>query len=316
MLKKRQLRSRRRTGRRKSKRSMRGVKRVLSMPTSLKRKKMRRLPAPSLSQPTKQALSKWLNSKSEIKNIFDSPTNFTTGFTLTTDTLFNCSITSGDKYRLLPNVPVGTNNGQRIGLEIQPISLKVRLALTLTAPSIDIDSRGDGDTGPEDITAHIFFLKSKKFPDFANVGAISLSQLLQVMPNNGTFSAFSGAYWEQHCVVNSEDFTLIKRIQVRLKRAAGYQSYVAQVVQSGNYQPNQAIFTDNVPGGQTADIAVDIPLPKELQYRTTTDVQPQDFNPFMVVGWTKNAYPLSSAPPSTLFPLAISGRTYFRYRDS
>jgi len=232
------------------------------------------------------------------------------------DTVFNHSITSGDKYRLLPNIPAGTLNGQRIGLEIQPISLKVRLALTLTAPTRLVTTSGDGDTGPEDITAHCFFLKSKKFPDFANVGSINLTQLLQVMPNNGNFSAFTGAYWEQHCVVNSEDFTLIKWLRIRLKRAAGYQSYVAQIEYSGVYDVQQAIFTDNVPGAQTADVTVDIPLPKNLQYRQTGDLQPQDFNPFMVVGWTKNAYPLTTAGSSNTYPLAISARTYFRYRDS
>jgi len=149
--------------------------------------------------------------------VFDTPSNYTTGIGLTNDVLFNHSITAGDKYRLVPNIPNGTLNGQRIGNEIQPISLKVKLALTLTAPSRLVTSSGDGDTGPEDITAHVFFLKSKKFPDFTNVGSINLTQLLQVMPNNSLYAPFTGQYWDKHYVVNSEDFTLIKRLAIRLK---------------------------------------------------------------------------------------------------
>lgn len=254
----------------------------------------------------------------EVKTAYSTAVNFSTGATMISDVLFNHSITPGDKYRLMPGITIGTFNGNRVGNQIQPLSFKVQLCLSLSLPSATASGgyiSSTTDSGPEDLTAHVYFLKSKKFPDYDNMGSISLTSMLTPMANYGVYSGFTGDWWTAKSIVNSNDFTLIKHLQVRLTKGAGYQSYMAQINETGDGNPQQALFATDVSGRPWAYHTVNIPVPKMLQYKDTTSSQPVDYNPFMVIGWVRNSYPFAVLGANTTFPLAVSARTLFRYKD-
>lgn len=271
--------------------------------------------------PTKLALNKWINSKSETKVVFGTPGTYDGTSNLLNDVLFNQAITPGDKYAILPSVTNGTGPAQRIGNQLQPLSLKLQLTFNLTTPTSKVSSTlirpgsGDGDSGPEDITVHLYILKSKVFPNFDQASSIDLTNLLTPSSNSTQFSSFDGTYWPSKFQVNRELFNVISHKAIRLKKAAGYQSYVKYADTTGATLPGGALNTQDTPGSQMAQITEYIPLPKMLQYKATTDLQPADWNPFFVIGWTSNEYPITRAWTHQYYPLSVTGRVTFKFKD-
>lgn len=271
--------------------------------------------------PTKKALNSWLNNKAESKNIYGSVYSVTGGLSLDNDQKFNQGITSGDKYGLMPAIAQGTSVQSRVGNQIQPLSLKVKLCMSLVIPTREVASYGGGDayasknSAPEDITVHVYFLKCKKYPDYNDGALIDVTKLLTPMPNNNYQVAFDGSYWNSKFRVNSEQFTTIKHLKIRLKKAAGYESYVGNVTRTNDFEPSNQLQDTSEPGRHYYETTVDIPCPKMLEYKENTAQQPVNFNPFMVAGWVCNDYPFTTNPPYDMYPLAITAKTFFRYKD-
>jgi len=247
------------------------------------------------------------------------------------DVKFSTQIDSTNEiYSLLPNVLQGIDSTQRIGQSICPISLKCSLALQLVQPSNKVwtptengsnPALGTVTSYPEDIIVHVYFLTCKAVKFVGNFSAVPITNLLAY---NGTNPVqFSGSWWDAELPVNKELFNVIKHYRVRLYKGAAWQSYVA----NGEDFPSSAsvptqLWTDGYANGSNNIVKIDtmIPCPKKLNYREgATDAwanQPEDYFPFMVAGWTRNQYPLNNTVANSVYPVAISGRTYFKWTDS
>lgn len=254
--------------------------------------------------------------------VYSTPSSFgTAGGPLTTDVRFNQYISGQeDIYRILPNVAQGLNQDQRIANQIEPKSLLLKLAVQLVQPSKEVFGElspgGNTYSYPENITCHIFILRSRQVDDPALVVNIPIDQLMMIGPGMGT-KPFDGSYWNSRLAVNTNQFTAIKHIKLHLRKGSSWYSYVnncnvngtsipAQLPQDGAYSsPDQALKEFNIR----------IPVPKKLIYTNETFEQPKNFFPFMAVGWTKNEYPVSTAWTRSFYPLAISARTLFKFND-
>jgi hypothetical protein len=291
------------------------------MRTSRQRSTRKTRQALSLSKPTKLALNKWISSKADIKQVYSTP--FSTGVgggALTNDVAFNQSISQlADIYHLLPNVIQGLNSDQRVGNQIEPKSLRIQLALQLISPSAIVmpPTGGTQITYPENITVHLFFLRSRQVDDPTLVGNIPITQLMARSPEGLNPQEFDGSYWNSRLPINRAQFSVIKHIQVHMRKGNGWYSFVNNSNVTGMLVPPQ-LGQDGAyssPDQAVKHMTISIPVPKKIYYANELQNQPKNYFPFMCVGWTKNEYPLSTPWQRDFFPLAISARTFFKFND-
>ena len=264
-------------------------------------------------------LRKFLQNTAETKRIYSSPVTASgSGSTLINDTKFNQTISSvAEIYRLIPDVDQGEGFDERTGNQIEPKRLTVQLALSLVTPSSAVTATGLGGNAisyPENITVHIFFLKSRQVADVANYTAIPITEL---MSEGGGQNAqqFDGSFWNAQLGVNSNLFSVIKHLKINMKKGNGWSSYVSYAEQSGSSVPPQLPCDGQADFNRVHRINVNIPMPKKLTYDSDFTKQPSNYFPFMVAGYTRNEYPVTTAWANTWYPLAISARTLFTYTD-
>ena len=264
-------------------------------------------------------LTKWLNSKLETKYVYSTPVQCTVlQPSLLNDTLFNQSITSTiDCYGLMPVCPQGVGVNQRIGEQIQPLSLKLQLALSLVTPTNLVTPLGtSGNSGPEDITVHVYILRSKDFPSWQQQYSLNVGTDLLSPYQGQNELPFDGTYWNSKLPVNTVKYNVLHHKQIRLRKSAGYQSYVKYADQNSSNDPAGALNCVSQTGNQTAYLSLNIPIPKMLQYSNSAFNMPEDYFPFMCIGWVSNEYPLSAQWTRQLYPLAVTARTYLKFKDA
>jgi len=271
-------------------------------------------------------LTKFLNSKLETKYRWWVPESLTGGFTLLADQKFDQAISgTSDCFQLMPRISQGLGVSERIGEDISPISLKLMLGISLVVPTFKVGSYaslppptyGTVMSGPEDITVHIFILKSRVFPDFHSSSQINIGADLMCEYNGQQQQKFTGDYWSTRLQVNTEKYNVIRHIKLRMRKAAGYYSYVKNVSEGGNYDP--ATNVENVStnmGSHTMNLSIRVPVPRKLTYQQANYSMPENYNPFMCAGWTANEYPLTPLLPTTFYPLSMTGRVLFKYKDA
>lgn len=329
---KRRLRSRSRTARRKRSRSTRGGKAVLSMRTSIKRKaKSASLPL-SLSSPTKKALTKWINSKAETKYAFNYIHQCNRPDVELIDRRIGPTIARDARWIILPPVTTGNSVFTRVGKEIEPLRLKVKMTLSLITPSREVnwvannavppppEPYGDFNSGPEDITAHVYVFFSKLFPDWAQRNNDDWTMLHFLKHSNQANAAygFEGVHENGKMVMNTEEFRPVHHFAIRLKKGAGYQSYVRMITtnppEAGTRDPEDRLsaFTS---ASQFADLTFSVPLPKKLSYAAQANAYPEHYCPYLAVSWSSNEYPMERPCLDTVTPLAVTATTHLWYKD-
>jgi len=228
------------------------------------------------------------------------------------------------RYTLMPNINTGGATYSRIGEEIEPIRFTVKMTLSLVTPTRIIDSFigpefGNLNSGPEDITAHVYIFFSKQYPDYSDRGDLgwSMNQFLKRSRESDTGYEFDGTHDRGKFIMNPNIFKAVHHFRVRLKKGSGYQSYSRMVTNNNpdpEYAPEQhaEAFTG---ASQFADLTFSIPFPKKLRYASQASTQPENYCPYVVVGWTPNEYPLEVPPMNTLLPLAATCTSHFWYKD-
>lgn len=219
-------------------------------------------------------------------------------------------------YRLVPNVAQGLNVDQRVGNEIMPKSLRIQLALQLVQPGANIVPGGNNYSSPENITCHIFILKSREVQDQQDASNVDIAHMMS--PYNGQRSGpFTGDYWPSREPVNKNLFTVIHHKKIHMRKGAGWYSFVNNANVMGTAQPTVPCQDGaySSPDQAVVELTLNVPMPKKLVYINETAEQPRNFFPFMCIGWTKNEYPLTQAWNRDFTPLAVSARTYFKYTD-
>nr|WAE42414.1 MAG: capsid protein [Cressdnaviricota sp.] len=266
------------------------------------------------------AIEKWWSKKAEVKMIYANPYLYTNqATTLAAGQNFTSNITASSIYSLIPLIAQGTNAFQRVGDYIQPRKLVFDFRASLLEP-FDVDSHFGPEIWPEDIIVHIMFLTSKTYKSngAAVAGATDFNTQVTsaLMGFNGIqISGFDGTVIGSDKPVNTELFTVIKRMKFRLNRSSGFKSLV-QLTGVGTPAPPTTVPLISVGGQDSKHFKVQIPLPKRLQYSNITSTLNEASNhfPFMVAGWTYAHSPLNQVT-TTLTPLSIQGNTQLYYTD-
>lgn len=264
------------------------------------------------------AIEKWWSRKAEVKMIYSNPYLYNTpATTLATGVSFPCAITAPYCYNLIPNIAQGNTATTRVGDYIQPRKLVFDFRASLLEPA-DVDHNFGTEIWPEDIMVHIFFVTHKNYKSNFAANTSSASGFASdisgaLMGFNGIqASGFDGTVINSDKPVNTELFTVIKRMKFRLNRSSGFKSLV-QLNGLAAPAPPTTVPLISVGGQDSKHFKVQIPLPKRLQFENSANTASNHF-PFMLAGWTYTHSPLNQAS-STLTPLSIQGNTQLYYTD-
>jgi len=262
------------------------------------------------------AIEKWWNRKAEVKMVYSNPISLgTPATTLASGQPFFSAATLVNAYTLIPTLTQGNTAVTRVGDYIQPRKLVVDFRASLLEP-FDVDSHFGSEIWPEDIMVHVFFLTSKTSKSYINASTSPVFPTdLQnkLMGFNGIqVSGFDGTVINSDKPVNTELYTVIKRMKFRLNRSSGFKSLV-QLNGSAAPAPPTTVPLISVGGQDSKHFKVTIPLPKRLQFENTQNTASNHF-PFMVAGWTYTHSPLNQTV-STLQPLNIQANTQLYYTD-
>ncbi|UBZ25021.1 capsid protein [Chicken proventriculitis-associated circular virus 8] len=243
-------------------------------------------PSPTLVK----AVNKTLARRTETKFAVGPPTNFNTSGNIQFFTAFTSGITSTNEvYNLIPAVTQGSDDHQRDGNVIQPISLltKVNLALfTSSSMSIYCD---------------VYFCTSKNVKDYELTGQIPTGELLN--KGDGTNVAYDGTSYTAMYPINKAEFTVI--------------AHKRYLLQKGANDPNVALSTGSPSSTDTfrhfASFSQKIPLPNKLLYENNTKRYPTNAFPFMMVGFVGSDANGNNAPASAR--VQVQAQSHLHYKD-
>lgn len=251
--------------------------------------------------------------------------------TMATGVSFNSSINDNatDMYAIMPQVlplDLGQMGRTRMGLQIEPKSLKLKIQLVLKGTS----SFGEvppaiSQDWPDDILVTVFVLTCKYVKDQNDFESVNLGELMGWQEGFNTTS-FSGLYSDNLIPVNKTKFNVISRKTIRLAKGFGFQSFTNLAQNLGPVTirdpekvypeaplPIEPIITQC--STAKAEYTVDIPCPKTLKYDDNNSGYQHNWFPFMVCGWTPNTFPLFPQQSSLAQPFVISAQTYFKFVD-
>lgn len=234
-----------------------------------------------------------INRSRETKLAIGPPINYSTNDTLEQFTAHSSAITStAELYMLIPAVAQGTNDNQRIGNVIQPVSLTSKVNICVT-------SRQDPSVS---IWAHIFFLTAKAVKDWRNTPSVPILTLMN--KGDGTNVGFDGTSYNAMFPINKSEFTVIAHKRILLQKGAN--------------NPNTAFAATETPSSDTfkywANFSQKITLPKELTYLDAVQARPTNSFPFMCMGFTATDQHGDSAPLT--LQLRVQGQNHLYFKDA
>jgi len=202
---------------------------------------MRKSPSSKLA--TVGTVKKMISGSQETKFIGDGGT-----------ALYNQYIsTPGDLVPLLPGLPNGDTENERIGAKVSPKGILVTMTLSLSK-----DNAHPGDV----ILPRILVLRSKNDNDMASL--ISNGGAQSYLLDSGTGQhAFSGLQADYRCAVNTNQFTVLKDIKTKLAM---------------NYQEADSLLTRTYKFW--------IKCPKTLLYNDSQNY-PRNFAPFFYASYAQ-----------------------------
>lgn len=246
------------------------------------------------------------------------------------DNLTTPRITSLNRWLVFPGVLAGTSQYTRIGQEIEPLKLQVKMTLSLVSPTRIVQSLipgehplGTQNSGPEDITAHVYIYFSKLYPDYNDWNVPGWPQhmdrfLVQAKQSPSSY-AYVGTHANGKMIMNPDEFKGVHHFAIRLRKGAGYQSYSRMlsadaINNTGDPQQLEELSSTGQ-GSQYADLTFDIPCPKKLYFANSANSFPEHWCPYMSVGWSSNQYPMESGVDPQRAALACTSTVNFWYKD-
>ncbi len=208
-------------------------------------------------------------------------------------------------WRLCPGIKQGDSESERIGLTLQPVSLRVHGFITFP---VDAANTGADAVNSALMNIRFYILSSKKVKNYTSLGAIGgdpanptfsgfqnmSNRLLQL---NGQVGQYSGKLEEdQLWSTNHKEVTVHKMRNYQIKRLNCFANT------SGYQRPVKIPFSFNVP------------VPRQLLYNTDIKATPQQYAPMLVVG---NCYENNAAPSGALavYPQIIVTST-LKFKDA
>jgi len=241
----------------------------------------------------RQAVEKVIKSNLESKFAIGAPFN-NSGGSLIQFTAFTSGITSFNEcYNLIPIIPQGTNDFQRVGQQIEPRSLTTKVHVTLN----------ELNTNSESLYVDVYFCTSKILKSFDLIGQIPTAELLN--SGDGNNVAYDGTSYTANYPINRSKFTLIKHKRILLQKGAGDPN----VALTGSAGP---IAADTFSYQKT--FSVSIPLPKKLTYLNAGSTTPSNYFPFMMVGFHGSDTTGNSGPVNAR--VYVQAQSHMYYKDA
>jgi len=222
------------------------------------------------------------------------------------------SSTTSDMKWLCPNIGQGTDDAQRIGDQVTPLSMridgvvKVANSILATAPP-----------PPVDVYAVIYVLTHKVYKSYEGllgspavppatgyVGGNDFNQLLKNGENVTT--NFSGNWWAAHQPVANQYYNVLAKKVIRLRFAGLYTSSGASlsIANSHDYQANWSVTLT----------AKDLPAHLKYPQSTVTSAfndAPLNFAPFLCVGYY-NADGTNTTTPQAIIDISYVSKLFYK----
>lgn len=246
--------------------------------------------------PFNQRVTSAIQRAQETKFKIAAPFNYNNGNTLEDFTQFSTAITgTSEIYGLIPAVTIGDDDYQRIGNQIQPTKLVVKIQCAV------------GAIASSQIYVDFFFLHSKNIKDAKHTAQVAIQKLLN--DGGGQNVPYDGTSYTAMMPINKTEFSSIKHVRYLFKKPYGD----PQGLYSGAGAPPGASVSSVAQSVKT--FSVTIPLPKKLTYEQRTDYVPSNTFPFMVVGFHAADQFGGSALTSTL-PVYVQAQSHLYYKDA
>lgn len=208
-----------------------------------------------------------------------------------TNQLHNSSITSGDCYALMPPVPQGTDDWNRVGDKLRPKWLRVKGYVSLdfdvvhNTPALSPSGRGD----PIYVRVIAFTQNNVKS------GGITLVQpSLLFRGPAGSAVSFTGGPYDLLNDINTDLFKVLLDKRVEL---------IPQVQNS---------YTAPLPHGATHFFTFKIKCPAVLKYDNSSNNFPNNFNPIIACGY---GYTNLTPPDTTATPVTFTCTSTLCFED-
>lgn len=207
---------------------------------------------------------------------------------------FSSAITGvGEIYAGMPRIRQGTDDHQRIGNQVTPKRMRIRL---------DIATKVFNDNTARDRMVHVFLLTAKSVKQLDNYTSIPITQLLD--KGDGTKVAFDGTQFTAQYPVNSSEFTILKHKTMRMVQGYG----IANSISAPNVGTTDGVIS---PSHQYARIVLNVKTPSKFKYDRASQLFPTNYAPFLVIGFTHNNS--NGTPPNDF--VQVLGQTQLFYTD-
>jgi len=245
--------------------------------------------------PFNQRVTSAIARAQETKLKIAAPFNYNNGTTLEDFTQFTTAITgTSELYNLIPALSVGDDDYQRVGNQIQPTSLTVKIQAALSnfaSCAVYVD---------------FFFLTSKNIKDAKQTAQVPIQKLLN--DGNGQNVPYDGTSYTAMLPLNKTEFTMVKHKRILLKKPYGD----IQGLYSGSGVPPTSVSSL---AANTTSFSVTIKLPKKLTYEQRGDYVPTNAFPFMAVGFTA-ADQSGDVALTPAAPVFVQAQSHLYYKDA
>ena len=208
----------------------------------------------------------------------------------------NSSIGTGDCYPLVPAVPQGTDNWQRVGDKIKPKYLLVTGYFGLVFDPVNhTPAQGGGQSGvllsQSPLRVRMIAFTQNDIKAASSGSAVDVTALLR--GDAGTTVAYTGLASDNLRPVNKDKFKVIKDMQAELVPIPGS-------TQDGVYRTN-------------VHFSFKVKCPATFKYDANSGDLPNNFAPFIALGY---AYPNQATPDVTTTPVVFNVMSRLVYEDA
>jgi len=226
----------------------------------------------------------------ETKMVIAAPRNYNTTTNLEQFTNFTSAITSTNEcYALIPPVFQGSDDHQRVGNQIQPVSLTTKVNVTLV-------------NGSASVYADIYFVTAKAVKSYGLTNNVPTGQLLN--DGQGANIPYDGTSFTSMLPVNKSEFTVLHKRRIKLQSALGDPNTAL----SGGGGASTSVFP------YSASFQVKIPLPSKLVFEDNVKDYPTNSFPFMMVGFCGTDTYGNTAPVSAR--IQVQAQSHLYYKDA
>lgn len=187
---------------------------------------------------------------------------------------FPIGATTGQIYEVLPDLPEGVTEAERLGVKIQPTRVTADVDLRFNNLAQVLEGGTPLDRAAWDIDCHIWYGYVRRYKNDADIIA-NTNNILNNLLENGQGATFrwGGGPYDHFNVVNKEWFN-VKHKVVRMYRPLGAQNLATVAGGLTTYFPQEIHKV----------VRLSFKPPKTLMYNET-NVTPENYCPVVIIGY-------------------------------